>query len=143
MKLTLLPLEADNLIKVKCEGPITSPHLTSDRDPLEALLGPLCYKHRVMMNLEKVRSIDTGGVCWLLRLQKQFTAHQGRFVLYLVPGVVMDVLEVLRLTPHLRIAADEEAARDMASQPPEPPPTTDRLAQRDNAPADGSLRKPG
>jgi anti-anti-sigma regulatory factor len=133
MKVTLLPLEADNLIKVKCEGPITSPHLTSDRDPLEALLGPLCYKHRVIMNLEKVRSIDTGGVCWLLRLQKQFTAHQGRLVLYVLPGVMMNVLEVLRLTRHLRIATDEDAARDMAAQPPEPPPATDRLGPRDRS----------
>jgi hypothetical protein len=133
MKLTLLPLGADDLIRVKCEGPITSPHVTTDRDPVEALLGPLCYKHRVMMSLEKVRSIDTGGVCWLLRLQKQFTAHQGRFVLYVLPGVVMDVLAVLRLTPHLRIAADEDAARDMAAQPPEPPPATARLGPRDRS----------
>jgi anti-anti-sigma factor len=143
MKLTLLPLATDNLIRVKCEGPITSPHLTSDRDPIETLLGPLCYKHRVLMNLEKVRSIDTGGVCWLLRLQKQFTANQGKLVLFAVPGVVLDVLEVLRLTPHLRIAADEDAAREMAAQPPEPPPAVERMPQRDSASTDGNLRKPG
>jgi hypothetical protein len=141
MKLTLLPLETDNLIRVRCEGPITSPHLTSDRDPIEVLLGPLCYSHRVLMSLEKVRSIDTGGVCWLLRLQKQFQAKKGIFILFAVPGVVTDVLDVLKLTPMLRIAADEAAACEMAKQPSEPP-AADRFGRRENAPADGSLRPP-
>jgi hypothetical protein len=141
MKLTLLPLETDNLIRLRCEGPITSPHLTSDRDPLEVLLGPLCYSHRVLMNLEKVRSIDTGGVCWLLSRQKQFLAKKGAFVLYAVPGVVTDVLDVLKLTPMLRIAADEAAAVELARQSSEPP-AGDRLGRRDSAPADGSLRPP-
>jgi anti-anti-sigma factor len=140
MKLTLLPLGTDNLLRIRCEGPITSPHLTSDRDPLEALLGPHCYSHRVIMDLEKVRSIDTGGVCWLLRLQKQFQAQQGQFVLYQVPGVVTDVLDVLRLTPVLRIARDEDAAREMAAKPPEPP-AAERFGRREGNPADGNLRK--
>jgi anti-anti-sigma regulatory factor len=92
------------------------------------------------MNLEKVRSIDTGGVCWLLRLQKQFQANQGQFILYLVPGVVTDVLDVLRLTSILRIAADEAAAREMAGKQAEPA-GPDRF-HRENSPADGNLRKP-
>jgi ABC-type transporter Mla MlaB component len=140
MKLTLLPLENDNLIRVKCEGPITSPHLTSDKDPLEALLGPHCYTHRVLMNLEKVRSIDTGGVCWLLRLQKHFQANQGRIVLYLVPGVVSDVLDIMRLTPLLHIALDEAAAREMAGKSAEPPLQPERFPRRDSSPTDGNLR---
>jgi anti-anti-sigma factor len=141
MKLTMLPLGTDNIIRVLCEGPITSPHLTSDRDPLEVLLGPHCYTHRVLMSLEKVRSIDTGGVCWLLRLQKQFQAHQGQFILYSIPGIVIDVLDVLRLTSILRIANNEEDAREMAGKAPEPPPSPDRL-RRESSPADGNLRKP-
>jgi anti-anti-sigma factor len=140
MKLTLLPLGTDDLLRVHCEGPITSPHLTSDRDPLETLLGPLCYSHRVIMNLEKVRSIDTGGVCWLLRLQKQFQAHGGQFVIYLVPGIVSDVLDVLRLKSVLRIAADEDAAREMATRPADSPPA-ERFGRREANPADGTLRK--
>jgi anti-anti-sigma factor len=138
MKLTLLPLEDDNLIRVRCEGHVSSPHLSSDGDPLVVMLGPMCHTHRVLLNLEKVRSIDTGGVCWLLSLDKQFRAKGGRFVLYQVPGVVLDVLNVLRLAPLLPIADDEAAARQIASRTEEAP--ADRLPRREGTPADGPFR---
>jgi hypothetical protein len=141
MKLTLLPLEDDNLIRVRCEGHMTSPHLLAGGDPLEALLGPHCYGHRVLFDLERVRSIDTGGVCWLLRLEKMSSEARGRFVLYGVPGVVVDVLELLRLTPMLRLAADEAAARELAARPTGP--TIERFPRREAGAADASLRQPG
>jgi anti-anti-sigma factor len=115
MKLSLLPLTDDRLIRVQCEGHLTSPQMEGDSDPLETLLGPLCYGHKVLLNMERVPSIDTGGVCWLLRLDKQFRKAGGKVVLYHVAGFVLDVLDVLRLRTMLQIADDEPAAREMAS----------------------------
>jgi anti-anti-sigma factor len=137
MKLTLLPLEPDNLIRLKCEGHVTSPHLSAEGDPLGALLGPHCSSRKVLLNMEQVRSIDTGGVCWLMSLDKKFRQDGGRLVLYSVPGVVLDVLNILRLVPLLPIAADEAAAREMASRP-SPEPAGPRPARREGSPSDNA-----
>ncbi len=137
MKLTLLPLEADNLIRLKCEGHITSPHLSAEGDPIGALLGPQCQTRKVLLNLEQVRSIDTGGVCWLMALDKQFRQAGGRIVFYRVPGVVLDVLNILRLAPMLPIAADEDAAREMASRA-STEPIGPRAARREGSSTDNA-----
>jgi anti-anti-sigma factor len=137
MKLTLMPLEADNLIRLRCEGHVTSPHLSAEGDPLGALLGPQCQTRRVLLNMEQVRSIDTGGVCWLMSLDKQFRQAGGRIVLYSVPGIVLDVLNILRLVPLLPIAADEAAAREMASRAG-PEAAGPRAARHQGSPSDNT-----
>lgn len=139
MNLTLQPLEKDNLIRVRCDGHLSSPHIHSDADPLERLLGPVCYSHRVILNLERVRSIDTGGVCWLLKLDKKFRASRGRFVLHNVPGIVLDVLDVLKLVPLLNIATDEADAVARAAQSADEP-RMDHV-NRDSVAGDGTLRR--
>jgi hypothetical protein len=111
MNLTLLPLTEDNLIRVRFEGNVTSTHLLTGGDPVEALLGPNCYGHKVLCDMEGSRSIDSGGVCWLLGLEKRFRAAGGTIVFYSMPGIVLDVLDLLRLTPLLSLAADEAEAR--------------------------------
>jgi anti-anti-sigma regulatory factor len=141
MKLTLLPLGTDALIRVQCEGHLTSPHLAGDGDPLEKLLGPHCHGHKVLLNLERVRSIDTGGVCWLLHQDKLFRQQQGKFILYLMPPLVRDVLDVLRLGPMLQIAADEPAACSLAAAQDEP--AAERFGRREATPRDSTLRRPG
>jgi anti-anti-sigma regulatory factor len=110
MKLTLLPLEKDDRIRVRCEGHLTSPHLVGGADPLETLLGSQVYGHSVLMDLEPARSIDTSGVCWLLHADKRSRKAGGRLVLYRVPPLVGDMLKVLRLSGQLLLADDEEAA---------------------------------
>jgi hypothetical protein len=133
MKLTLLPLQDDHLIRLRCEGHVTSPHLSAEGDPVVGLLGPQCHGRKVLINMDQVRSIDTGGVCWLMALDKQFRQAGGRIVFYSVPGVVLDVLNVLRLVQHLPIAAGEDEATAQAVRAP----------RRDGAPADNSLRPHG
>jgi anti-anti-sigma factor len=142
MKLTLLPLADDNVIRVQCEGFLTTPHMTPGGDPLEGLLGRNCYTHKVLFNMEQVRSIDTSGVCWLLRVIKQFREAGGRFVIYSVPGIVLNVLDVLHLTATLPMATDETAARELATKP-EGGPTLERFPRREPGPADGTRRSPG
>jgi anti-anti-sigma factor len=142
MKLTLLPLQDDNLIRLRCEGHVTSPHLSAEGDPLVSLLGPHSHSRKVLLNMDQVRSIDTGGVCWLMSLDKQFRQAGGRIVLYCVPGVVLDVLNVLRLVPLLPIASDEDDAVATAARPG-PEVAGPRAARREGSAADNSIRPHG
>jgi anti-anti-sigma factor len=110
MDLTLLPLQNDNVLRVRTEGAVSC---RRQDDPLLALLGPHCYGHKVLLNLERSPSIDTSGVCWLMDSQKRFAQAGGKLVMCCVTPLVLDVLSFLRLTPLLSIAAHEDAASKM------------------------------
>jgi anti-anti-sigma factor len=122
MKLTLLPLRDDNLIRLRCEGEPQVPAAGSD--PLEALLGPQCYSHKVLLDMERLPLIDTSGVCWLLAKNKKFQQANGKLILYHMPPVVRDVLAILRLDGMLHIAPDEAGACALAAADEETPPLT-------------------
>ena len=114
MKLSLLPLQNDDLVRVCCDGTVSLDGHGPEADPLEELLGPYCFTLKVLLDLEKVDTIDTTGLTWLIRNHKKFQESGGRLVLYNVPPLVIQVISFLRLTPHLPIAPTEEAAREMA-----------------------------
>jgi anti-anti-sigma regulatory factor len=110
MKLTLLPLQNDDVIRVRSEGLVSQ---RQSGDPLLDLLGPNRYTHRVLLNLDRTPGIDTSGLCWLVSSHKLFTQAGGRLVLTGVPPVILDVLDFLRLTPLLHIAMDEQEASEL------------------------------
>ena len=110
MKLTLLPLQDDDIIRVRCDGDLTLRGQGAGVDPLEALLGPRSFGHKVMVNLEKAQSIDTSGISWLMRLQDRFRISNGRLVFYGISPRVAQTLDFLRLTPLLTTAPSEAAA---------------------------------
>jgi hypothetical protein len=114
MKLTLLPLQNDDVIRVRCDGPLTLRQQDSQADPLQSLLGPHCYSHKVLLNLERAHAIDTSGICWLIRNQNRFAQSRGAFVIYAVPPGVTDILDFLQLRPQLSIATGEPDARQLA-----------------------------
>lgn len=114
MKLALLPLQNDDVVRVQCDGNVGLESRSPQDDPLRELLGPYCYTLKVLLDLEKVQSVDTTGLTWLIQEHKKFQQAGGKFILYSVPPLVTQVLDFLRLTPHLPIAASEEAAREMA-----------------------------
>lgn len=114
MKLTLLPLQNDELVRVRCDGPMSIDSRGPHDEPLRELLGPYCFTLKVLLDLEKVQTVDTAGLSWLLRDHKKFQESGGKLILYNVPPIVTQVLDFLRLTPHLPIAPTEEAAREMA-----------------------------
>jgi anti-anti-sigma regulatory factor len=114
MKLTLMPVRNDNVIRVRSEGSVSR---RSPEDPLQTLLGPHCYTHKVLLNVDQSQGIDTSGVCWLVSSHKRFAQVGGKLVLYDVPPVVLDFLNFLRLTPMLHIAANEQAACEMVLSP--------------------------
>jgi anti-anti-sigma regulatory factor len=123
MKLTLLPLQNDDIIRILCEGPITR-FLEPGADPLRDLLGPHFRSLKVLLNLERAQSIDTSGVSWLIRECRAFAEAGGRLVFYLAPPVIGQVLDFMRLGPLLPLVPDESAARDLALAGPEPQPAT-------------------
>jgi anti-anti-sigma regulatory factor len=130
MKLTLLPLWKDGPIRVRCEGHLTSPRLAGDADPLENLLGSQVYGRSVLLDLEPVKSIDTGGICWLINANKRSQKAEGKLVLYRVPPLVCDMLGVLRLSGVFLLADDEESAVAIAQEDAKPRPG--RLPGRDD-----------
>jgi anti-anti-sigma factor len=127
MKLTLLPLEKDDLLRIACEGSIAR-LLDQERDPLRDLLGPNCYSRRVLLNMERVQSVDTSGITWLLSVVERFGRDNGRVVFYMVPPIVTQVLDFMRLTDTLPLAASEQSAAAWAfsngSTPPQGRPGT-------------------
>lgn len=114
MDLILLPLQNDNVLRVRTDGPVSC---RRQDDPLLNLLGPHCYTHKVLLNLERSPSIDTSGVCWLTESSKRFAQAGGRLVIYGVTPMVFDTLDFLRLTSMLPISAHEPAATKMLDDP--------------------------
>jgi anti-anti-sigma factor len=134
MKLTLLPLQNDEVIRLRCDGMVSVRGLNGQDDPLQALLGPHCYCHKVLLNLERAEGIDTTGLSWLMRTHERFNQAHGTLVLFGIPPTVGDILDFLRLTPLLRVASAEAAALDLAG---------DDKTARPEDPAFGKLRLPG
>jgi anti-anti-sigma factor len=114
MKLSLLPLENDDLIRLQCEGPVTH---CEPEDPLQKLLGPHCYSHKVLLDLAGSQFLDTSGVSWLLFSHKRFLQAGGKLVVYAVPPAVTDVLRFMGLTAVLHLAPDQSAACALALAP--------------------------
>jgi ABC-type transporter Mla MlaB component len=125
MELTLLPLQKDDLLRLRSEGPISQ---RDSLDPVQTLLGPHCYTHKVLLNLDLSPAIDTSGVCWLVHCSKRFLQAGGKLVLYAVPPVVLDVLDFLHVRSLLHIAPNEQAATDLLLVPTPPPARDDSSA---------------
>jgi ABC-type transporter Mla MlaB component len=112
MQLTLLSLDSD-FIRVQCEGRISQQSITPGSTPFETLLGMNCFRHKVLLNLEKTHYIDSSGISWLMTQHKQFLKGGGILILYAVPPMVNQVLQLLRMSLILNIAADEAAAQTL------------------------------
>jgi anti-anti-sigma factor len=109
MNLSIIADEGD-VIRVRCEGAITAAS-HDNNEALENLLGPERTDRKVLLNLEKVRHLDSSGIGWLLTLHKRCKERVGQLVLYAVPPLILRTLEFLNLSRVLPIARDEAAAR--------------------------------
>jgi anti-anti-sigma regulatory factor len=66
------------------------------------------------MDMERVPSLDTSGLGWLLRVASKFLQAGGRLVLHSVPPLVAQVLRFVQVTDLLPAAVDEQSARELA-----------------------------
>jgi anti-anti-sigma factor len=110
----------DDLIRITVEGNLTK-LVEPDFDPLREKLGPNCYSRRVMLNMERVQAVDTSGITWLLGVVQNFQQANGKVIFYMMPPIVTQVLDFMRLTDTLPLAATEQAALGVANGTPVSP----------------------
>ncbi len=124
MKLNMLPFEADDLIRIQCEGPLSLAGLPHGTDPLVQILGPLAFSRKVLLDLKLTEGTDTSGVAWLLRTTERFAQAGGRLILLSVPPMVEQIVLVLGLGTHFDAARTEAEGKKFVIRealPPEPP----------------------
>jgi anti-anti-sigma factor len=113
MKLTLLS-DTPELVRVRCSGEISQAQLPPGSDPLVELLSSTVYSRRLTVDLEPASYIDSSGISLLIVWQKRFKRDGGLMVLYNIPPLVQQVLDLLNLRAVLTLAADEQAATALA-----------------------------
>jgi anti-anti-sigma factor len=118
MKLSLMPLEDNELFQVRCTGPITLRGSDPHSEPLAELLGPHCFSHRILLNCGGTEWIDTSGIAWLSRIRNAFEEAAGSLVLYEVPPIVRGMFDFLGLTPLFCMADNVDSARARALPAP-------------------------
>jgi anti-anti-sigma factor len=113
MRLTLLS-NFDSVARLECEGEISQAQLSAGPGSIPDVLGPLTDPACVLLNLEKTNLIDSSGVSWLLTAHKQVHQSGGRLILHSAPPMVLQVLQLLRMTELLNVVPDEAAALRLA-----------------------------
>ena len=113
MKLILLS-DTPELVRVRCTGEISQSSLPPGSDLLVELLSPTVYSRRLIIDLEQSGYIDSSGVSMLIVWQKRFKRDGGVMVLYNIPPLVQQVLDLLNLRAVLTLATDEKAATALA-----------------------------
>jgi anti-anti-sigma regulatory factor len=116
MKLTLMPLQDGNVLRIRCQGTVSLRGRGTSDEPLVDLLGPPCYARTVLLDLGDAPGIDTSGVAWLARITETFRQHRGKLILHSVPAFVRRTLDVVHLTPSLCMVHDEAEALQLVQQ---------------------------
>lgn len=114
MKLRLCSEEATGVCQIRAEGEIRSVEEPRDLGDIEEMLGPQCYRRKVLLDLQHAPHIDSSGVSWLVHFHKSNQNAGGMLILYSVPPSVMAVLKLLGMQQYLNLVADERAARALA-----------------------------
>jgi anti-anti-sigma factor len=66
MKIRLRSEEAAGVCQIRAEGEIRSVEEMRDLREIEEILGPRCYRRKVLLDLERTPYIDSSGVSWLV-----------------------------------------------------------------------------
>ena len=114
MELSVVSLEP-GLIRLACSGEITANHLIGNPDPLGKLLGPDVYGQRIMLGLQQARFIDSAGVGWIVNSHRKFVERGGRLVLYSIPPLIEQTLQLLKVGRLVPLAGEEAAARTLVA----------------------------
>jgi anti-anti-sigma factor len=115
MKLTLLSIEKDGIIRVASEGPILAGDFDpAGKNPLESLLGATWSSMRVLLSFEKTDYVDSSAVGWLIGSQKAFKESGGALIVHSIQPSVKQVFDLLKIGRVLPLVSDEAEARELA-----------------------------
>ena len=116
MKLTLVSIEKEGIIRAATDGNITAADFTADgKNPLETLLGLTWASTRLLLDFSKTAYIDSSAIGWLIGTSRAFRDAGGTFVIHSVQPAVRQILEVLRVGQVVPTANDEAAARKIVT----------------------------
>lgn len=110
--------DRDQCVKVRLIGRVSQYDWEKGFEPLEQALSRDVYTRRLSVDMSRVDHIDSSGVAWLLRVDKQFKQDGGLLVLHSCQPNVIKVLTVLRMQAILKIAEDAKKADALVSGGP-------------------------
>jgi anti-anti-sigma factor len=113
MKLKLVSIEKDGIVRVAADGNITTAdfHGNTNQNPLESVLGATWFTTRVLLDLSQTDYIDSSAIGWLIGSQKAFKQGGGAMVVHSVQPSVKQILDLLKIERVVPICADEPQAR--------------------------------
>jgi anti-sigma B factor antagonist len=113
MKLKLVSIEKDGVVRVAADGNITTAdfHGGNAHNPLETVLGATWFTNRVLLDLGQTDYIDSSAIGWLIGSHKAFKQGGGGLVVHSVQPSVKQILDLLKIERVVRICADEAQAR--------------------------------
>jgi anti-anti-sigma regulatory factor len=112
MKLTYRPLANEEVLRVSCEGLVSVRGKPPGIEPLLELLGPHCYRQKVILNLERTDGTDTSGLMWLVRVATKFASGGGRLAVYNFSPNFRNMLDVLGMSGSVTLVSTEAGAID-------------------------------
>lgn len=115
MKLQLVSIEKDGIVKIATKGNITSADLDAGGpNPMEPILGTNWTQSRVLLDMSDTQYIDSSAIGWLIGTSKQIRDGGGAIVIHSVQPAVRQVLDLLKVGRVVPIVEDEAAARPVA-----------------------------
>jgi anti-anti-sigma factor len=115
MKLSLRSEEA-GCFRLQTEGEIRLSQQPRDPQLVESLLGPDCYRRRILLDLQNTPYIDSSGVSWLVSFHQHCIQAGGILVVHSIPPSILSILRLLHMDRYLNLVEDEPAARNVAMQ---------------------------
>jgi anti-anti-sigma factor len=114
MKMSVVSIDKDGIVRIRADGPITSADMMSDgKNPLEGLVGANWNSMRILLDLVKVNYIDSSAVGWLINTHKELKANGGRIVVHSIQPAVMQVLRLLKIEKVVAMAENESTGRTL------------------------------
>jgi len=117
MKLSLVSIEKNGVVRVAAEGNITTQDFQSpdNKNPLEKLLGVTWFTNKVMLNLDRSDYIDSSAIGWLIGSQRAIKEGGGMLVVHSIRPSVRQILDLLKIGKVVPLVADEAEARRLVS----------------------------
>jgi len=114
MRLSLVSIDKDGVVRVACQGNITCDDFrTEAKNPLETVLGATWSNNRVILDLDRTPYIDSSAIGWLIETSRKFKDAGGALAVHSVRPAVRQVLELLKVGRIVSLAQTEIAARQL------------------------------